>query len=201
MTDHDSTLAGPRAGVRNRLALAAGAVVGAGALVFGGVALTNAYFTSQAAIGEQEIDTATVEITAGISSVTTPIEVTNALPGDEWIETLVIKNTGTADVYFSMGPVDVEGDEDLIDALQVGAVFDGETTITHSLAEWASGSYQGNALAAGATAEVSVLVSLPVTEEPQNDLQGDSAAFDIQFTAVQQEHYDGITTPTWTPGD
>lgn len=201
MTEQEIAAAAPRAGLGNTLALGAGAVVGTAALVFGGIALTNAYFTSAATVGEQEIDTATVKITAGISDVTTPIIVTGALPGDEWIETIVIENTGTADVYFSMGPVGVEGDEDLIDALQVGAVFDGETTIWHSLAEWASGSYQGNALGAGETAEVSVLISLPVTEEPQNDLQGDAAAFELNFTAVQQDHYDGITTPTWTPGE
>ncbi|MEV7694461.1 hypothetical protein AB0N73_14150 [Microbacterium sp. NPDC089189] len=186
---------------RDRLVLAGAAIVATGALTFGGIALTNAWFTSQATVTGQSVATATVEISAGLAVDTPPIAVTDLLPGDEAVTTIAVSNTGTEDIYYAVGPFVATGSTDLREQLQVTVVVNGDpaTTTTHSLWEWEFGQYEGIALAAGATTEVSVIVSLPTTAG--NELQDTEAGFSIGFDAIQARNFTGTTTPTWVSAE
>lgn len=196
--DGDTTAAPTGRGRRLAL-LIGGGTIAAGALAFGGIALTNAWFTSQAEVDGQSVSTATVEIAAGLAPDTDPIAVTDLLPGDEAITVLDVKNTGTEDVYFAVGPFDVAGDSALADALAVTVVVNGADSTTHTLTEWSEGQYEGIALAAGATTQVSVLVELSVDAE--NTLQDTDAAFSVGFEAIQARNFTGTTTPTWVSAE
>jgi hypothetical protein len=191
----------PTGRVRNRVALGGAAVVAAGALAFGGVALTNAWFTSEATVGGQSVDTATVEIEAGLAPDTDPIAVTGMLPGDEATTTIQLVNTGSEDVYYAVGPFVATGDESLREALEVTVVVNGSpsTTETHTLWEWEFGQYEGIALGAGDTTEVSVIVALD--EDATNELQDTSTSFSIGFSAIQARNFTGTTTPTWVSAE
>lgn len=200
MTALDDATTTTTPGRGRRLALlVGGGTVAAGALAFGGIALTNAWFTSQAEVDGQSVSTATVEIAAGLAPETDPIAVTDLLPGDEAVTVLAVQNTGSEGVYVAVGPFDVTGSAELAAALDVTVVVDGQSSTTHTLAEWAQGQYEGIALAAGATTEVSVLVELSVDAE--NALQDTDAGFSVGFEAIQARNFTGTTTPTWVAAE
>lgn len=186
---------------RDRLVLTGAAVVAAGALAFGGIALTNAWFTSQATVSGQSVTTATVEIEAGLAVDTPPIAVTSMLPGDEAVTTIAVTNTGSEDVYYAVGPFVATGDQVLREELEVTVVVGGDpaTTTTHTLWEWEFGQYEGIALEAGTTTEVSIIVALPTTAG--DALQDTSTAFSINFSAIQARNFTGTTTPTWVSAE
>lgn len=198
---HDTTSA--RSGLGNKIALGTGAVAAAGALVFGGVALTSAWFTSQASIGDQNVTTATVEFTADIDSgSSSPIEIYGMLPGDTQQPTeVLIRNTGTEDVYFGIGKFVVTGDQILADALQLevglddGVSDDGGPTHTGSLQQWEDGQYEGFLLKVGQTRVATVQPTLPTTTG--DEVQDKAVEFSMEFTAVQARNWTGATTPTW----
>lgn len=198
MTVQHNAAPAPSLDRRRTVALVLGGVIAAGALGFGGAAFTNAWFTSQATIGEQQLATGTVSLSATIPATSAPISATGLVPGDTVSTTIRVSNDGTEDLYYTIGSFVADGDAALASALRVAVAADGIPTVTRSLSEWATGSYEGIALASGATAELEVTVTLPTSAT--NELQGTAASFTVPFTAVQQDHYTGISTPTWTAG-
>jgi hypothetical protein len=150
--------------------------------------------------------TFTADIDSGASS---PIEIYGMLPGDSEQPTeVIIKNTGTEDVYVAIGKFTVTGDDVLAEALQLevalddgaeGGVGDGGPTHTASLQEWEVGQYDGVLLTAGQTRLVTVQPTLPQTTG--NEVQDKAVEFSMEFTAVQARNWTGPTTPTWVDPD
>lgn len=175
---------------RSRGALAVTIIAAVTAALVGGSAVAAyAYFTSQATVTGQDVATATVEIVAGTASSSSPITATDLLPGDSETTEIVLENTGSADVYYSLRLPKTTGDPSLEAALQVAVVV-GALSETRSLTDWQMGTLQvGDALAVGSTQTVTVTLSLP--SSAGNSLQGTSAGFAVRFDAVQQRN----TTP------
>lgn len=172
-----------------RVRTVAVAVIAAAVVGLGGLALTNAYFTSQATVAGHSVSTATVVISAETSSASSPIQVTDLLPGDTVSTVITVSNTGSEDLYFSAGDLALTGDAALQDALQV-TVGDGTTTHTTALSDWATGSLAGFALDAGDAVDITVSVSL--SAGAGDELQGLEAGFSIVFDAIQQRN---VTAP------
>lgn len=176
---------------RMRVGLVAVVVVGVAALLFGGGALTNAFFTSQATV-HGSAATATVEIQADTASASSPIAVTDMLPGDSASTTIELENTGTESVYYTVRIVPTAaGDVLLEDELEV-TVQAGAASLTRTLTAWRSGALQiGPALAAGVSDDVTVTLTLPLGAA--DAVQGMSAGFAVQFDAIQQRN---VPVPT-----
>ncbi|MFT4211798.1 MAG: TasA family protein [Microbacterium sp.] len=170
---------------RNRAGTIAVAALAAAALAAGGVALTNAYFTSQATVTGESVSAGTVVLSAGTASTSAPIDVDGLLPGDTASTVITVSNTGTEDLYFSAGDFALTGDTTLQDALQI-TVGDTTTSYTASLTEWSTGSLDGFALAAGDSTDITVTLELPATAG--DELQGLDAGFSITFDATQQRN-------------
>jgi len=178
----------PRARGRLAFAAAIGVAAGAaiGALAFGGVALTNAFFTSQATVTGQSVGTATVRIEAGVASTSAPIAATDLLPGDSVSTTILVENTGTVALDYEIAVTSLTGDEVLQDALDVTIAPVGAGIVAQPLSAWATDAYEGLSLDAGETVNVVVTVSLPETSAAQNGLQTKTAGFSLRFDAIQQ---------------
>lgn len=178
----------PRERDRRILFVAAGLGT-AGVLAAAGVAW--ALFTSEASVTGHSVGTATIEIEAGVSAGSAPIEVEDMLPGDVDSMQLVLENTGSGDVYLDAAVAETEStDVALAAALQITMVV-GDDSHSATLAEWQAGRFQlGSSLAPDGSAAVTVSVELP--EGADNELQGLDAGFSVDFSAVQTR---GVATP------
>lgn len=200
MTLQDSaTDRAPRHGLGDKMVLGASAVLAAGALAFGGISLTNAWFTSEATVDGQNISTGTVEIEAGIAAEASPIAVSGLLPGDEAQTILAVTNTGSEDVYLTVGPFTATGSVPLRAAVEVSVVADGVPAVTRQLDEWEDGAIEGIALGSGDTKDITVTVTL--STEAGDELQDTQTQFSVAFAAIQARNFDGTTTPTWVDAD
>lgn len=177
---------------RMRVALVAAGVVGVAALAVGGGTLTSAFFTSQAIVHGQSAETATIEVTAGTASASSPIAVTGMLPGDSAATTIELDNSGTEALYYTVRILPTAaGDVPLEDELEV-TVQVGAASLTRTLTAWRAGALQiGPALAAGASDTVTVTLALPLGADDR--VQGMQAGFSVQFDAIQQRN---VPAPT-----
>ncbi|QWF20432.1 hypothetical protein KM427_15735 [Nocardioides sp. LMS-CY] len=177
---------------RRKIVVAGVGVAAAAALVAGGIAVTGAYFTSQATVGGQSVGTATVAITAGTAASSAPISAASLLPGDSESTTIDLANTGSEDVYYTIRlPKTAGGDTALESAIQVEVAV-GAASETRSLTAWQAGALQiGPALAAAGGQTMTVTISLPTTAD--NTLQGLDAGFTAQIDAIQARN---TTAPT-----
>lgn len=190
LTDHPATPAQPSR--RRKIAIASVGIAAAATLVAGGLAVTGAYFTSQATVNGQSVGTATVKITADTTSSSAPIDADSLLPGDTETTTIDVANTGSEDVYYTVRlPKTAGGDADLESAVRVKVTV-GATSETRTLTAWQNGALQvGPALEAEATQAVAVELTLPT--DADNDLQGLDAGFAVEVDAVQARNN---TAPT-----
>lgn len=181
----------PRSSRRSKIVVAGVGVAAAAALVAGGLAVTNAYFTSQATVGGQTVGTATVQVAADTASSSAPIDVDSLLPGDTETTTIDLKNTGSEDVYYALSlPAAADGDADLESAIKIKVTI-GATSETRTLTAWQDGALQiGPALEADDTQAVDVELTLPADVE---DLQGLATGFAVQVDAIQARN---TTAPT-----
>lgn len=167
------------------------AAIGIPALAGAGMIASGALFTSQATVDGQTVLTATVEIEAGTLAASSPISVTNLLPGDTESTEILLENVGNAGVYYSVRLPKSSGDTAIEDVLQV-TVDNGDISETRSLTAWQSGFLQvASELEAGDENELTVTVSLPSASG--NELQGLSATFGLQIDAIQARN---VTQPT-----
>lgn len=176
---------------RRKIVVAGVGVAAAAALVTGGIAVTGAYFTSQATVSGQSVGTATVAIAAGTATSSAPISAASLLPGDSESTTIDLANTGSEDVYYTIRLPKSAGDTALESAIQVKVAV-GATSETRSLTAWQAGALQiGPTLAAHGNQAVTVTVSLPTTAD--NTLQGLDAGFTARIDAIQARN---TTAPT-----
>ncbi len=192
MSESDHTSAVPRRRGMRPAMLFGGAVVGAAAIATGGALLTGALFTSQATVSGQTVGTAVVEIEAETSSSSAPIALTSMLPGDTEQTSLVLENTGTEGVYYTVRVPAADGsDPELETALSVKVTV-GALSYEATLASWQDGALQiAQPLASEATQAVQVEVALPI--DTDDAVQGKTAEFAVQFDAIQERNQ---PTPT-----
>lgn len=183
---------------RRRAVVAIAIPAAAAAVVWGGLGATSAFFTSEATVTGQTVGAATVQIAAGVSEASSPIEVTDLLPGDNAAASIDIDNTGTAAVYYSIALPLTGAGSDLDDSLDV-TVTVGSVTETRSLSAWQGGVLQiGEPLDAEDTATADLTISLP--ETAGNALQGASTEFSAEIVAIQERNTPAPTAG-WTSDD
>lgn len=187
----------PRSSRRSKMLLAGVGVAATAALVAGGLAATDAYFTSQATVGGQSVGTATVSVAANTASTSAPIDVDSLLPGDTETTTIELKNTGSEDVYYTLSlPTTPDGDTDLESAIDIKVTI-GDATQTRTLTAWQDGILQiGPTLEPDDTETLDIELTLPAGVD---DLQGLTTGFTVQIDAIQARN-NSAPTPGWITG-
>lgn len=179
---------------RRAMAVTVAAVVAAAAVGGAGIA-AYAYFTAQATVSGQQVGTATIDITAGTAAQSALIDVDDLLPGDTATSQIVVENTGTEDLYYTVTlPTTGNGDAALESVLQA-SVSAGGVVATSTLADWQTGALQVDTRLAPGEAET-VYLSVKLPEPATNAVQGTATEFAVRVDATQARNLDE-PTPGW----
>lgn len=159
-------------------------ICAAGSLILGGgvYAVTSAAFTDQETITGNTVGAATLQIG---DTVTTPLNVTDLLPGQNTVteDVVTFTNTGTVPYDYTVTIVNIaaaDGPVELLGWIPV-TISNGTTTATGTLA--APPMIDGGTSTVGATGAIDVTVGLATAAD--NTAQGKTASFDLVVTAAQ----------------
>jgi spore coat-associated protein N len=181
---------------RRRLAALIGALVAVGALAFGGVTTSLALFTDSQTVSGNAFTTGTISL--GLSPATALLTSSALMPGDTLNGTLVVTNSGTAQLRYAMSSSSTNADgkglaaQMTLTVKTLGtscAVFDGTTVYSGALGSAAFGSnatgaQAGDRTLSGAASETLCFrASLPLSTG--NAYQGAATTTTFTFDAEQ----------------